>query len=82
MPFQGLLDPKDKTFLPAAQIRAAIKGAGLDLDQPITSSCGSGVTACIFALGAHLVGKSDVAVYDGLWSDWGGRDDTPIATGS
>lgn len=82
MPFQGMLDPKDKTFLPAEQIRAAITGAGLNLDRPVTASCGSGVTACIFALGAHLVGKSDVAVYDGSWSDWGGRDDTPIATGT
>jgi thiosulfate/3-mercaptopyruvate sulfurtransferase len=81
LPFQALLDPKDKTFLPADSIQAAIGAAGLDLGKPVTASCGSGVTACILALGAHLVGKSDVAVYDGSWSDWGSRDDTPIETG-
>lgn len=82
MPFQGLLDPDDKTVLPADTIRARIADSGIDLNRPITASCGSGVTACIFALGAHLVGKPDVAVYDGSWSDWGGRDDTPVETGT
>ena len=49
--------------------------------QPMISSCGSGVTACMIALAAHRLGHPGVAVYDGSWSEWGGRDDTPIETG-
>jgi len=82
LPFQVLLNPEDKTFKPADEIRAVLEQNGLDLSRPAAASCGSGVTACILALGAHLVGKSDVAVYDGSWSDWGSRNDTPVETGA
>ena len=81
LPYGKLLAPADKTFLPADGLRAAFAEGGLDLNRPVASSCGSGVTACILALGLHLVGKTDVAVYDGSWSEWGGRADTPIETG-
>jgi thiosulfate/3-mercaptopyruvate sulfurtransferase len=81
LPFPDLLDPKDKTFLPAEQIKARFAEAGLDLGRPIVASCGSGVTACVVALGAYLVGKDDIPVYDGSWSEWGLREDVPAATG-
>ncbi len=81
LPFPDLLDPKDKTFLPADQIKAKFAASGLDLGKPIVASCGSGVTACVVALGAYLVGKDDVPVYDGSWSEWGLREDVPAATG-
>ena len=81
LPFPDLLDPKDKTFLPAEQIKAKFAASGLDLGKPIVASCGSGVTACVLALGAYLVGKDDVPVYDGSWSEWGLREDVPAATG-
>ncbi len=55
--------------------------AGVDLDKPAILSCGSGVTACVLALAMEQMGKTDHAVYDGSWSEWGTFDDLPIATG-
>ena len=81
LPFPDLLDPKDKTFLSAEQIKAKFDASGLDLGKPIVASCGSGVTACVVALGGFLVGKNDIPVYDGSWSEWGLREDVPAATG-
>lgn len=81
LPFTELLDPKTKTVLPAEGLRAAFKQAGIDPSKPTVASCGSGVTACVIALAAHRLGHSGVAVYDGSWSEWGGRADTPIDTG-
>jgi thiosulfate/3-mercaptopyruvate sulfurtransferase len=52
--------------------------AGVDLGRPIVGTCGSGVTACTTALAAYLLGRDDVAVYDGSWVEWGNRDDTPV----
>ncbi len=54
---------------------------GLDLRAPIITSCGSGVTAAILMLALEKVGSRQVAIYDGSWTEWGGRDDAPIATG-
>ena len=81
LPFPDLLDPKDKTFLPVDKIKAKFDASGLDLGKPIVASCGSGVTACVVALGGYLVGKDDIPVYDGSWSEWGLREDVPAATG-
>ncbi len=53
---------------------------GLDLDKPVVTSCGSGVTACILALALFREGK-DAAVYDGSWVEWGSHSDTLIETG-
>ncbi len=54
--------------------------AGVDLDRPIVTTCGSGVTASVLALALHRLGKDAVAVYDGSWTEWGGRKDTPVET--
>ena len=59
-------------------LRQAFDDAGLDIDRPVTTTCGSGVTACVLALGLHLIGHDQVAVYDGSWSEWGARDDTKV----
>ena len=77
LPYDALYQ-KDGTFLPADAIREKLEGAGIDLRKPVITSCGSGVTASVLALGFHVVGRPDVAVYDGSWSEWGGRDDTPV----
>ena len=73
-------------ILDEADIRAAFEGAGaagaLPGGVPAIASCGTGVTACVLALALFRLGRTDVAVYDGSWSEWGAREDTAVATGS
>lgn len=69
----------DGTLKPPAELRAAF--AHIDLARPIITTCGSGVTASVLALAAARLGRSDVAVYDGSWTEWGGRSDTAVVTG-
>lgn len=78
LPYTDLLDPKDKTLLPADAIKAKFEAAGLDLSRPAVASCGSGVTAAVLAFALHLIGHEDVAVYDGSWAEWGLPGDTPV----
>jgi thiosulfate/3-mercaptopyruvate sulfurtransferase len=78
LPFGNLIDPDTGVFRDADGLSACFNEAGIDLNRPVITSCGSGVTACVLALGLHLLGHGEVAVYDGSWTEWGGRDDTPI----
>lgn len=78
VPYTTLFEA-DGTFKDKAGIRAAFEDAGLDLARPIVTSCGSGVTACVLAFGLHMIGKDDVALYDGSWAEWGAQDHTPKA---
>jgi thiosulfate/3-mercaptopyruvate sulfurtransferase len=80
LPYDRLYRP-DGTLLPPEGLKAAFDTAGVDFGRPVTTTCGSGVTASVLALALHLLGHRAVAVYDGSWTEWGGRDDTPIATG-
>jgi thiosulfate/3-mercaptopyruvate sulfurtransferase len=73
-----MTNPATGTLLPAPMLEAKFRAAGIDLAKPIVASCGSGVSACALALGLHLIGAPQVAVYDGSWTEWGGRPDTPI----
>ncbi|ADU70233.1 3-mercaptopyruvate sulfurtransferase [Pantoea sp. At-9b] len=63
---------------PAAQLREEFDRAGVQLDQPIIASCGSGVTAVVVILALTALGVRDVTLYDGSWGEWGSRDDLPI----
>jgi thiosulfate/3-mercaptopyruvate sulfurtransferase len=80
VPYTDLLNA-DGTFKPAAAVRARFAAAGVDGSKPVVTSCGSGVTACILTLGLRLADLPEGAVYDGSWTEWGGRSDTPVATG-
>jgi thiosulfate/3-mercaptopyruvate sulfurtransferase len=60
-------------------IRRAFQDAGVDVDQPIVTSCGSGVTAAILSLALEVIDAPAAALYDGSWAEWGSRDDCPIA---
>lgn len=40
-------------------------------NKHLVFSCGSGITACILALGAELIDKTDISVYDGSWTEYG-----------
>src|SRR3546814_15691536 len=73
---------QDRTFKDAAELERLYREAGIDLEKPITTTCGSGVTAAVLALGLYLIGRDDAAVYDGSWSEWGGRADVPVETRS
>ncbi len=75
------LASEDGRLLPAEALQAAFQGAGVDLDRPIVTSCGSGVAASTAALALARLGRWDVAVYDGSWTEWGAHPDTPVATG-
>ena len=78
LPFARLFDPESREMLALEALKAAFGDAGVDLAKPVVTSCGSGVTACVATLALHLLGHRDLAVFDGSWSEWGSRDDTPI----
>ncbi len=72
---------KDGGLLPHDQLREKFAAAGVDLEQPIITSCGSGVSAAVVWLALDAIGITPAGLYDGSWSEWGSRDDLPVATG-
>lgn len=84
IPFISLFDDNDGTMLGTDEIRDIFTNAGTDFNRPIVTSCGSGVTACALMMALKSIGKDDVAVYDGSWSEWGSlsEDIAPVSIGS
>lgn len=79
LPYSALLNA-DGTMKRGAVLAAAFGDAGVDPDQPVITTCGSGVTAAIVSLGLAELGRSS-RLYDGSWAEWGGREDTAVVTG-
>ena len=79
---QSELFNADNSWKQGEALRAAFDAAGVDLSRPMVTSCGSGVTAAVLLFGAHLLGKDDVRLYDGSWSEWGADRDLPKETGA
>lgn len=68
-------------LLPRNRLKTVIEEAGIDLSGPIVTSCGSGITAAAITLALETLGHTDNRLYDGSWTEWGGRPDTPVETG-
>lgn len=73
---------RDGKLLPPDELRKLMSGAGIDLAQPVVTSCGSGVTAAVITLALETLGHTDNKLYDGSWTEWGGTPDTPVVTGA
>jgi len=81
VPFTDLVG-ENGTLAPVADLRGAFEAAGVDLAAPIVTSCGSGISAAVLALALARLGRDDVALYDGSWTEWAGRGDTPVVVGA
>lgn len=80
VPSSSVITPEG-TLADASALEALFAEAGVDLDRPIVTTCGSGVSAAILSLALARLGRLNVPVYDGSWTEWGGRDDTPVVKG-
>lgn len=79
VPYSQLIE--DGQLTSRARIEAAFKSAGVDLEKPIITTCGSGVTAAILTLALKSIGKQPQGLYDGSWAEWGSRPDVPVERG-
>jgi thiosulfate/3-mercaptopyruvate sulfurtransferase len=79
IPWGDLIDPESGAFIPPEALAGRFQTAGLELERPIVTTCGSGISSCVTALGLYLLGHTTAAVYDGSWAEWGLAEDTPAA---
>ncbi|CAN8240394.1 unnamed protein product [Cochlearia groenlandica] len=79
VPFPQMFD-SSQTLLPAEELKKRFEQEDISMDKPIMASCGTGVTACILAMGLHRVGKTDVPIYDGSWTEWATEPDLPMVS--
>jgi len=80
LPWNAVVSPEGTLRAPD-ELRAAFAVAGINLDRPIITTCGSGVSAAVLALALARLGVDQVPIYDGSWSEWGARSDTPVVVG-
>lgn len=80
LPFSHLTTP-EHTLKQPSEIRAEFEAAGIDILKPVVATCGSGVTACLLALGLAVLGHEQTAVYDGSWAEWNEAADLPVEQG-
>jgi thiosulfate/3-mercaptopyruvate sulfurtransferase len=76
VPYERLLE--NGRLMPRSKIEAIFRDAGVDLDKPIITSCGSGVTAAILTFALESIGREPKGLYDGSWAEWGARPDLPV----
>jgi thiosulfate/3-mercaptopyruvate sulfurtransferase len=81
LPYNLLFDAETGTMKPLDQLRAAFTVVGVDLQKPIATSCGSGVSAAVLTLALYRLGVENPALYDGSWTEWGQPDGPAVATG-
>lgn len=77
IPWADLIDAESDAFIAPQALTARFTAAGIDLHRPIVTTCASGITSCVAALGLYLLGHTTAAVYDGSWAEWGMAEDTP-----
>ena len=81
LPYNNLFDAATGTMKSLDDLRTAFSGAGVKLEAPIVTSCGSGVSAAVLTLALYRLGVENPALYDGSWTEWGAADGPPVATG-
>jgi thiosulfate/3-mercaptopyruvate sulfurtransferase len=81
LPYNNLVNAATGEMKSLEEMRAAFLGAGVRLDAPIVTSCGSGVSAGVLTIALYRLGVENPAIYDGSWTEWGAADGPPIATG-
>ena len=81
LPYNNLFNAATGEMKSLDELRAAFLGAGVKLEAPIVTSCGSGVSAAVLTLALYRLGVENPALYDGSWTEWGAADGPPIATG-
>lgn len=79
LPYLNLID--DNKMVSEYKLKRLFNVEGFD-DKEFIFTCGSGVTACILALGAEIIGHESMAIYDGSWTEWGSNNELPIETGN
>jgi len=79
VPYSGLVD--NGRLVSRERIEAAFKAGGVDLEKPIITSCGSGVTAAILVFALDAIGRPAKGLYDGSWAEWGSRPDLAVERG-
>jgi thiosulfate/3-mercaptopyruvate sulfurtransferase len=78
VPYTGLVE--NGRLLPPDKLKQAFAAGGVDIDKPVITSCGSGVSAATLWLALDALGREPKSLYDGSWSEWGSRADLPAAT--